>query len=415
VFSNNQHQEMAMDFDWCCGTFKAAIAAMGRTVMVLAPWHDPVPLTRGWCLFELYCTADTGSTFEVAMSREQQRLFLDAMAAGGLTALHTMLATVDVERSECGQAADRDRIFDAVRRTVGFAGINAMVFAQLRGWVVATAGAALRRVEGMTSRNKARAVGLKNTLAALHFGQGSYDLAEPLLLDVLVTQRELLGDTHPATVKALNNVAALYERQGKYEAAAPLAAECLAARKQVLGDRHPDTLVAMNNLAALCKGRGEYEAAEALYVACLASTREVLGATHPRYTVVLNNLAAMHEARGDYGAAEPLYVECLAVRREVLGDRHPSTLVVMNNLAALHEVRGAYGAAEALYVECSAVRREVLGASHPDTVASAENLATLLGGKEKETRRRIVFDLLLLGTCLFCFVCYMRSFFYNVT
>jgi len=143
VFSNNQHQEMAMDFDWCCGTFKAAIAAMGRTVMVLAPWHDPVPLTRGWCLFELYCTADTGSTFEVAMSREQQRLFLDAMAAGGLTALHTMLATVDVERSECGQAADRDRIFDAVRRTVGFAGINAMLFAQLRGWVVAVTVAAL--------------------------------------------------------------------------------------------------------------------------------------------------------------------------------------------------------------------------------------------------------------------------------
>jgi hypothetical protein len=66
VFSNNQHQEMAMDFDWCCGTFKSAIAAMGRTVMVLAPWHDPVPLTRGWCLFELYCTAYTGSTFEVA-------------------------------------------------------------------------------------------------------------------------------------------------------------------------------------------------------------------------------------------------------------------------------------------------------------------------------------------------------------
>ena len=31
-------------------TFKEAVQKMGNTVMVLAPWDDPVVLTRMWCL-----------------------------------------------------------------------------------------------------------------------------------------------------------------------------------------------------------------------------------------------------------------------------------------------------------------------------------------------------------------------------
>ena len=84
LFSNNQHKAVDLTFDWWCNTFKSAIQQFGRTVIVLAPWDDPIPLTRGWCLFELYCTADTGSRFEVAMSASHQQRFLDDMAKDGL-------------------------------------------------------------------------------------------------------------------------------------------------------------------------------------------------------------------------------------------------------------------------------------------------------------------------------------------
>lgn len=68
LFSNNQHKAVDLDFHWWSTTFKSAIQQFGYTVMVFAPWHDPIPLTRGWCLFELYCTIVTRSKFEVAMS-----------------------------------------------------------------------------------------------------------------------------------------------------------------------------------------------------------------------------------------------------------------------------------------------------------------------------------------------------------
>ena len=134
---------MDLEFDWWCHTFKSAIQQFGRTVMVLAPWDNPITLNRGWCLFELYCTADTNSRFEVAMSQAQQWQFLQDMAKDGHKAMNNMLATINAEKSECFISEDRDRIFDAVRRTVGFAMLNSMVFAELREWVIATATMAL--------------------------------------------------------------------------------------------------------------------------------------------------------------------------------------------------------------------------------------------------------------------------------
>jgi len=61
LFSNNQHAAPSLPFQWWCTTFKSAIAQFGYTVMILSPCHDPVPLTRAWCLFELYCTSETKS------------------------------------------------------------------------------------------------------------------------------------------------------------------------------------------------------------------------------------------------------------------------------------------------------------------------------------------------------------------
>jgi hypothetical protein len=95
LFSNNQHKAVDLDFDWWCGTFKSAIQQFGRTVMVLAPWNDPIPLKRAWCLFEIYCSIATHSKFEVAMSEEQNGNFIDAIVAEGQRAIDAMIAIID--------------------------------------------------------------------------------------------------------------------------------------------------------------------------------------------------------------------------------------------------------------------------------------------------------------------------------
>jgi hypothetical protein len=101
LFANNQHKAVDLKFDWWCSTFKSAIEDFGHTVMVMAPWNNPIPLTRGWCIFELYCTTITNSKFEVAMSQKHQDLFFEDMKRDVDGEINKMLATIEAQRSEC--------------------------------------------------------------------------------------------------------------------------------------------------------------------------------------------------------------------------------------------------------------------------------------------------------------------------
>ena len=302
LFSNNQHKAAELDFHWWSNTFKSAIQMFGRTVMVLAPWDNPIPLTRGWCLFELYCTAASQNCkFEIAMSQTHEDQFLEDMENYGTRAIDKMLATINAETSKCGKPEDRDRIFDVVRKTVGFAGINAMVFEQLRNWViVVTCGAIEQEMDTI------KLLGLKSTLGRLYEGQGKYDMALPLYVECLAKNKEVLGDRHPDTLQSMRDLSILYSEQGKNDLALPLFATCLEKNKELLGDRHPETLMSMHNLAALYGSEGKYDLALPLFVECLEKNKEVLGDRHPDTLASMNNLADLYSEQGKYDLAEPL-------------------------------------------------------------------------------------------------------------
>ena len=51
------------------------------------------------CLIELYCTTDTDSPFEVAMSCGHQQRFFDDMAKDGQQAMDKMLANINAEKT----------------------------------------------------------------------------------------------------------------------------------------------------------------------------------------------------------------------------------------------------------------------------------------------------------------------------
>eukprot|EP01031_Cornospumella_fuschlensis_P026840 gene26840-32438_t len=376
LFSNNQHDTTEKDFDWWCGTFKGAIRDLGKTVMVFAPWHNPLPLTRAWCLFELYATIDEGSALSVAMSPEEEQKFIHDLSMD-YGAVDDMLASVNVEKSEAWNQEDRRKIFDVVRCTVGFNKINAMVFERMRGWVISVMEAVLKAKSIQKGEGDPETLSSMDDLAVLYSSQGLYDKSEPLYVQCLEKRRVVLGEDHPDTLSSMNNLAALYESQGLYDKAEPLFMQCLEKSRVVSGENHPNTLTSMNNLAGLYESQGLYDKSEPLYVQCLEKSRVVLGQDHPDTLMSMNNLAALYSSQGLYDKAEPLFVQCLEKRRVVLGEVHPDTLSSMNNLAALYESQGLYDNAEPLYVHCLEKRRVVLGEDHPDTLMSMNNLAVL--------------------------------------
>ena len=46
----DEHATQSFTQDWWGTTFKDAIKVIGHTVMRMSPWHNPITLTRAWCI-----------------------------------------------------------------------------------------------------------------------------------------------------------------------------------------------------------------------------------------------------------------------------------------------------------------------------------------------------------------------------
>jgi hypothetical protein len=53
IFVGAQHEAYELPQKWWTVAFRKAVSDTGHTVLVLQPWHAPVPLMRSWCLVRL--------------------------------------------------------------------------------------------------------------------------------------------------------------------------------------------------------------------------------------------------------------------------------------------------------------------------------------------------------------------------
>ena len=204
---------------------------------------------------------------------------------------------------------------------------------------------------------------------------GLHNKAERLQVQVLETEKKVLGSEHPDTLVSMSNLASTYWNQGRWEEAETLEVQVLESRKRVLGAEHPDTLTSMSNLALTYGNQGQWEEAESLEVQVLETRKRVLGAEHPDTVTSMGNLASTCKKQGRWEEAETLEVQAMETRKRVLGAEHPNTLVSMNNLALTYLNQGRWEEAQTLGVQVLETRKRVLGAEHPDTLSSMNNLA----------------------------------------
>ena len=82
IFVGNQHRAAQLPQSWWTQTFRQSVIDIGRTVLVLQPWDAPVPLTRSWCLWEIFSTLDGGVELQIALSPAQREAFQQALVRG---------------------------------------------------------------------------------------------------------------------------------------------------------------------------------------------------------------------------------------------------------------------------------------------------------------------------------------------
>eukprot|EP00942_MAST-04A_sp_MAST-4A-sp1_P011975 g11975.t1 len=102
----NQHVWKNVDFQT---TFKDAVGDIGHTMLILAPWKNPIPLRRSWCLWEINSTIETESKLEVVLPKSQEDDFIDTLL-NDYEEIMKNLCNIDTRNSKAGNENDEEKI-----------------------------------------------------------------------------------------------------------------------------------------------------------------------------------------------------------------------------------------------------------------------------------------------------------------
>ena len=204
---------------------------------------------------------------------------------------------------------------------------------------------------------------------------GRYKESEACNLEVMESNKRLLGHEHPSTLISMANLAGNYAQQGRWKEAEDIQIPLLELSEKVFGTEHPDTLANMNNLAQNYTQQGRWKEAEDIQIPLLELNEKVLGAEHPNTLLNINSLAGNYAQQGRWKEAEDIQIPLLELSEKVLGTEHPNTLVNMNNLARNYIQQGRWKEAEDIQIPLLELNEKVFGTEHPNTLLNMNNLA----------------------------------------
>jgi hypothetical protein len=116
IFVCNQEDSTPKEFDWWKQTFNQSVESIGRTVIVMTPWKKPTYIERAWCLFEFYTTLKCCIPYDVTMSAEDQRVFMEDLKKGNDVVSHIL--SIDIDRASAKYQKDKDNIMKCMEVTL---------------------------------------------------------------------------------------------------------------------------------------------------------------------------------------------------------------------------------------------------------------------------------------------------------
>jgi tetratricopeptide (TPR) repeat protein len=228
----------------------------------------------------------------------------------------------------------------------------------------------------------------KGELASTLAAHGDRARGLQLQEHVLEASTRVSGAEHPATLRAMGELALSLAAQGEHVRARELEERALEASRRVLGEEHPATLTAMKNLAITLAGLGDQAAAQKIEERLLEARKRLFGEEHPSTLIAMNTLAITLAAQGDHAGAQQIEERVLEVNRRVLGEEHPNTLKSIGELAATRAVLGDHAGAQQLQERVLEVSKRILGDEHPNTLKAMSELASTLAAQGDQAGAR---------------------------
>jgi tetratricopeptide (TPR) repeat protein len=391
---NNQHEAPDRPFSWWTTTFRESIASIGTVVLILSPWDRPIPLTRAWCLWEIYCAVNleaAGVKLDVRLPAAQRPSFVHALMRDFSAAL-SALVRIDVASAEAFNDDDRSKILQAVESTVGTARLNALAAERLRLWFRTTALDAVQETRheadsstplGDAALGHAKLCSQLGTMLVNDYGdlaaarpllERSLHLREAALAAAVGEEDQLRGQLQAAVAVSHNALGVLLRVAGDFATAKEHHRKALALQRDSLGEQHSDVGITYNNMAVLAQSTGDYAEALQLLQKDLAIAEKEAGGASPSVAATLNNMAHIYFTLARYPEAVAANARALQIRVATLGETHPDTAQSLNNQAMVLARLGDAAAAAKLHERALAAHRVIYGDMHTSVAASLSNL-----------------------------------------
>ncbi|KAH9112379.1 hypothetical protein AeMF1_013280, partial [Aphanomyces euteiches] len=187
-------------------------------------------------------------------------------------------------------------------------------------------------------------------LAIIKMYQGRpLDEVEPMFLEALNHQIELLTKNHVDTLATMNYLGTCYLNHRKYDIALPIFMECFELRVQLLGEGDSWTRETMGNISSALRLQDNVEEALKWSTRCYDIECRLIGDGSFR---TRNEMGLGYLALGDFvRAKEQLEAVCQECRR-MFGLTNHQTIITDSNLALVYRQQGMYSDAEKILLRC---------------------------------------------------------------
>lgn len=131
--------------------FKERVLSVQKGIIaMMAPWSEPLYLTRVWCVFEMFTAISQNKFISIVMPPSESRSFSNAFSSmGGEDSLNSMwksLSNIDVLNAQASVKEDKINIDKAIENSTGAEKVNETVARFLMEWMIRTSKQEVDRV-----------------------------------------------------------------------------------------------------------------------------------------------------------------------------------------------------------------------------------------------------------------------------
>jgi tetratricopeptide (TPR) repeat protein len=358
-------------------TFWERVKTIGHVLAMMAPWHEPLYLTRTWCIFELFSASTYGCKVDLVMPRaEKDSLEHDAMTGGlGIDSLYELLGDTQVENAKSSAEKDRLAILERMEFSTGYNLHNNQVIELLHRCMNQVLVQLFATTENTMD---AMYADFCNTIGSVLCEHGECDAAVEIHKSALSIRESVLGTTHSDTGISYINVAlALYD-QGDYDGAIDMYQKALKVEESEFGD-HLIAAMIYSSIGLALDSKGDYEGAIEMYSKCAAIQETVQETKDTMLATSYNCVGGVLHKMASYDGAIKMYEDALAINEAILENNHSSFATSYNCIGSVLFDNGDYEGAIQTYRNALALQTDVRGDHQNLAAANVANTHRNIG------------------------------------